>query len=201
MSVSLLVAVSTGTLPHTCIFPQSSAAFMMLPISEALTEWPPKDHCTIAPTLAQRLSKFSELHHKCYVLLCAPMLGANEQKVLSALQQKYMCTDLNFLPAHNSKECVECMLSIVKVTCKPVSSVIRQRMQHVQDQLLSEEAVLSTIQLCGINRHASTVLLDGCGSLSRLAQASSNTAQLMECSLDSDTAQHVHRYFNSKTGY
>ena len=125
------------------------------------------------------------------------MLGSNEQKVLSALQQKYMCADLHFLPAHNSNECVECMLSIVKVMCKNVSTVIRQRMEHVQEQLLSEEAVLSTIQLSGVNRHDSTVLLDGCGSLARVAQASSNTAQLMEYSLDSSTAQHVHRYFNS----
>ena len=128
------------------------------------------------------------------------MLGSNEQKVVSALQQKYMCADLNFLVAHNSNESVECMLSIVKVTCKTVSSVIRQRMEHVREQLLSEEAVLSTIQLCGVNRHASTVLLDGCGSLARVAEASSNTAQLMECSLDSATAQSVHRYLHTNKG-
>ena len=124
------------------------------------------------------------------------MLGSNEQKVMSALQQKYMHTDLSFLVAHNSNECVECMLSIVKVTCRAVSSVIRQRMEHVQEQLLSEDAVLSTIQLCGVNQHTSTVLLDGCGSLARVAQASSNIDQLIDCSLDSDTAQHVHRYFS-----
>ena len=124
------------------------------------------------------------------------MLGSNEQKVVSALQQKYMFADLNFLVAHNSNECVECMLSIVKVTCKAVSSVIRQRMEGVQERLLSEEAVLSTIQVCGINRHNSTVLLDGCGTLAGVARAASSTAQLMECSLDSDTANNVHRYFN-----
>ena len=192
----ILPAVSTGTLPHTCIFPQSSAAFMILPISETLTEWPPKQCCCMDPTLSQRLLRFSELHHKCFVLLCAPMLGSNEQRVVSALQQKHMNAELSFLVAHNSNECVECMLSIVKVTCKAVSSVIRQRMERVHEQLLSEEAVLSTIQMCGVSRHSSTVLLDGCGSLGRVAKASSNVEQLMECSLDSKTAQSVHRYFS-----
>ena len=128
------------------------------------------------------------------------MLGSNEQKVVSALQQKYMCADLHFLVAHNSNECKECMLSIVKVTCKDVSSVIRQRMDCVQEQLLSEKTVLSTIQLCGVNRHASTVLLDGCGTLARVAQAASSTAELMEYSLDSETAQQVHRYFKQSKG-
>ena len=127
------------------------------------------------------------------------MLGSNEQKVLSALQQKYLSANLHFLPAHNSNECIECMLSIAKVACKPVSSVIRQRMERVQEQLLSEEAVLSVIQLSGVNRHASTVLLDGCGSLARVAQhASSGTAQLLEYSLDSSTAHHVHNFFKSR---
>lgn len=189
------LAVSTGTLPHTCIFPQSSAAFMMVPISEALTEWPPKDHCQVDPSLARRLSKFSELHHKCYVLLCAPMLGQNEQKVLSALQQKYMSMNLHFLPAHNSNECVECMLSIVKVACKTVSLVIRERMERVQEQLLSEGTILSVIQQTGVSRHNGTVLMDGCGSLARIVQAS--TAQLMECSLDSNTAQNIQKFFSS----
>ena len=124
------------------------------------------------------------------------MLGSNEQKVVSALQQKYMFANLNFLVAHNSNECVECMLSIVKVTCKTVLSVIRQRMEGVQERLLSEDGILSTIQLCGANRHDSTVLLDGCGTLAGVAQAASSPTQLMECSLDSDTANKVHRYFN-----
>ena len=190
--------MSTSTLPHTCIFPQSSVAFIIIPIAETLAEWPPKEHCCIDSLLNQRLHKFSELHHKCYVLLNAPMIGSNEQKVISALQQKYMNNDLSFLVMHNSNECVECMLSIVKVMCKEVSSMIRQRMERVQEQLLSEEAVLSMIQLCGVNRHASTVLLDGCGTLAWVAQASSNIEQLMEYSLDSDTAQCIHTYFSSQ---
>ena len=109
-----------------------------------------------------------------------------------------MSAALGFLVAHNSSECVECMSSIVKVASKAMSSVIRERMERVHRQLLSEEAVLTTIQLCGVNRHAGTVLLDGCGSLAGVARASSDTAQLMECSLDSNTAQLVKRYFSTK---
>lgn len=109
-----------------------------------------------------------------------------------------MSAALGFLVAHNSSECVECMSSIVKVASKAMSSVIRERMERVHRQLLSEEAVLTTIQLCGVNRHAGTVLLDGCGSLAGVARASSDMAQLMECSLDSNTAQLVKRYFSTK---
>ena len=166
---------------------------MMVPISEALTEWPPKDHCRVDHTLAHRLSKFSELHHKCYVLLVAPMLGANEQKVISALQQRYMSASLHFLPAHNSNECAECMLSIVKVTCKEVSHVIRERLEQVQQQLLSEDAIFSIIQQVDVSRHEGSVLMDGCGSLATIAQAS--THQLMECSLDSNAVNRVQNFF------
>ena len=192
-----IIIVSTGTLPHTCIFPQSSTAFLMLSISEALTQWPPDDHCQIDPNLVNRLSKFSELHHRHYVLLCAPMLGSNEQKVVSALQQKYMFHDLGFLPVHNSNECVECMSSIAKVACKSVSLAIRERIEQVQEQLISEEAILSIIQLTGVSRHVSTVLLDGCGSLAGIAHASRSSERLLDCSLDTGTVQSVQRFFMS----
>ena len=109
-----------------------------------------------------------------------------------------MRSALGFLVAHNSSECVECMSSIVKVTSKAMASVICERIERVHRRLLSEEAVLATTQLCGVNRHAGTVLLDGCGSLAGVAKASSDTAQLMECSLDSNTAKVVKRYFSSE---
>ena len=170
---------------------------MILPAADTLASWPPKEHCSVDPTLAGRLAKFSELHHKCYVILTAPMLGSNEQKVMSLLQQQYMRHALGFLLAHNASECVDCMSSIVKVTSKAMVSVIRERMERVHRQLLSEEAVLTTIQLCGVNRHAGTVLLDGCGSLAGVARASFDIAQLTDCSIDSNTATLVKKYFSS----
>lgn len=124
------------------------------------------------------------------------MLGSNEQRVLSTLQQKYMSCDLSFLPVHNSNECVECMLSIAKVACKSVSLAFRERMEQVQ-KLISEEAVLFSIQIAGVSRHVSTVLLDGCGSLAGIAHASRSFDQLLECSLDTRTARTVQKFFMS----
>ena len=124
------------------------------------------------------------------------MLGEDEQRVASKLQQEYMAVSLGFLVAHNSSECVECMSSIVRVTSKATSSLIRERMGRVHRRLLSEEAVIGTLQLCGVSRHAGTVLLDGCGTLAGVARAADDTAQLTECSLDSSTAQHVKNYFS-----
>ena len=64
MSNVSFVSVSTGTLTHTCIFPQSSVAFMVIPVAEALTQCPPKEISEIEKLLAQALSKFSELHQR-----------------------------------------------------------------------------------------------------------------------------------------
>ena len=169
---------------------------MILPVTESLNKWPPQQHSSVDPALAKKLVKFSELHHKCYVILTTPIFGDNEQKAASILQQKHISTSLGFLLAHNSSECVDCMCSIVKVTSKATTTVIRERMDKVQRQLLSEEAVISILKLCGVNRHTCTVLLDGCGSLAGLARASSNTEKLTECSIDSDTAQHVKQYLS-----
>lgn len=190
-----LILVSRGTFLHTCIFPQSSIAFMVIPTSEVLTNWPPVEPCQIDQQLVQNLTKFSKLHYKSYVLLCAPLLGTSEQKVISALQQRFLTHSLHFLPVHNATECVECMTSIAKVTCKPLSSVIRERMDRVQEQLLSEETVLSIISQCGLSKHESLFLLDGCSSLACIARASLD--DLMECSLDHATAEGVQRFLHS----
>ena len=193
----IVSTVSTGTLPHTCIFPLSSAAFMILPVTEALTAWPPQEHTSIRPQVDQRVTKFSQLHHKCYVILTASMFAKDEKKALSIVQQKYIVKhSLGFLLAHNSTECADCMSSIVKVTSKGTSAVIRERMKQVHKKLLSQGTTLRVIKGCGVSRHAATVLLDGCGSLAGLARDSTDTVKLTDCSLDSDTAHQVKEFFS-----
>lgn len=188
--------VSTGTLPHTCIFPQSSVAFMMVPVTEVFTAWPPSEASETNSQLAQWLARFCELHQRCYVLLCAPMFGIDEQKVLSALQQQHLNTNINFLPAHSSSECVDCMINIARVTCKPLCSMIRERFQAVQEQLISEDMVFNIVSHIGIGQHETHVLLDGCSSVSAIAQATVD--DLLDCSLDTFTAKQVQRLFHAK---
>ena len=188
--------VSTGTLPHTCIFPQSSVAFMMLPVTEVFTAWPPSEASETNSHLSQWLIKFCELHQRCYVLLCAPMFGVDEQKVLSALQQQYLDQNIHFLPAHSSSECVDCMINIARVTCKPLCLMIHERFQAVQEQFTSEDSVFNIVNHIGIGQHETHVLLDGCNSVSVIAQATVD--DLLDCSLDSSTAKQVQRFFHSK---
>ena len=78
-----------------------------------------------------------------------------------------------------------------------MSLAICERMEQVQKKLISEEAVLFSIQIAGVSRHVSTVLLDGCGSLAGIADASRSFDQLLESSLDARTARTVQKFFMS----
>ena len=193
---SVYYTVSPGTLANTCIFPQSSVVFMTVAVSDVLTTWPPTETCQIDPAFAQRLLQFSKLHHKCYVLLCAPMLGSNEQKVLSALQEYFLSSDLHFLPVHNASECVENMVTIAKVMCKPLSSVILERLERVQQQLVSDEAVVKIVEEIGLKEFETLLLVDGCGRLASIAQLSAE--DLAELSLDGPAIQKVLTFLHSK---
>lgn len=196
MSNVSFVSVSAGTLTHTCIFPQSSVAFMVIPVAEALTQCPPKEISEIEKQLSQTLTKFSELHQRCYVLLCAPLLGKSEQQLLMLLQQRFLSRNLHFLPVHNANECTECMISIARVMCKPLCTVIQERMGNVQEQFLKEEKLLDVIQQIGAGEHESLLLLDGCGSLSNIAKSS--VCDLLECGLDTPSAQKLYAALHSQ---
>lgn len=169
---------------------------MVLTARDALTSWPPTDTCQIDHAFAQRLAQFSKLHYTCYVLLCVPMLGSNELKVLSALQEHGLSRglQLHFLPAHNASECVENMLTIAKVMCRPLSSLILQRLEHIQQQLVSEEAVFRIVENVGLKDFETLLLMDGCGQLASIAQLSME--ELMELSLDGCAAEKVLKFLH-----
>ncbi len=190
-------AVSPTTLANTCIFPQSSVAFMIVGANDAVTNWPPTETCQIDHAFSQRLLRFSTLHQRCYILLCSPMLGTNEQKVLSALQEHFLSSGLHFLPVHNASECIENMTTFAKVLCKPLSSVILERLEHVRQRLISDEAVLKIVEKIGLQEFEVHLLVDGCGRLASMAQLSME--ELTELSMDGPTAQKVLRLFHEKT--
>ncbi len=169
---------------------------MAVTVNDALTDWPPTEACQIDPAFDQRLLQFSKLHHKCYVLLCTPMLGINEQKVLSALQDHFLSCGLHFLPVHNASECVESMVTIAKVLCKPLSLVILERLERVQHQLVSEEKVVGIVEKIGLKEFETFLLMDGCGRLASIAQLSME--ELMDLSLDGPAAQKVLEFLHKK---
>ena len=187
-------SVSTGTLPHSCIFPQSCVAFLVVPVSDVFTDWPPTERSQPSAILLKRLSKFCETHQKCFAIVCAPMFGSWEQRALSVLQQRFLLQHLQVMPAHNSSECVECMITIAQVASKPTCVVMRDRLQGVRDLLLSEEYTLSVVQQAGFSGSDSMLLLDGIGSVAGIARASAATLQ--ECSLDGEVIKKVYSVFH-----
>ncbi len=185
--------MSTGTVTNTCIFPQATAAFMILQASTILHS--SKYH--IDQEIATNLKKFSELRHKCYVFLSAPLIGVSEQKVLSLLQEEYLNTDLKFLPVHNVSECGECIFSITKVLCKPLSDVIRERFRRLRDQVCSEENILMVLAELGIDQRTGTILLDGCGGLSGVAKAT-RRGELIDYNVSGSLMTSIQEVLNTK---
>lgn len=187
--VCRLSVVSKVTLPHTCLYPQSSVAFMILPTAAILTSWPPTNQSKIHPKLAENLAKFSQLHHKRYVFVTSPLIGFHEQAAISFLQDEYLMTDMQFLPMHSSKECVEGMQNITKLCSKQLSALVRKRMESLETQLVSEEAVMSILKEFGLAERECVMVMDGCGGLAGLARVSEE--ELMDLNLEHGTIKRI----------
>ena len=169
---------------------------MIVPVSDTLSSWPPDDKAQLQEDLLKNLTEFNKLKHKGFVLLCSAVYGADEQKVLSLLQQHFFADQLNFLPVHNSKECTECMISIAKVMCKPLSDVIRERLRSIEQQFLSEENIAAMVRGMGIEESKCGLLLDGCQGLSGIAKA--NLRDLQDYNIDASVANSVWNLLHGK---
>lgn len=171
---------------------------MILPASDTLDNHSPSSNkFHVRPEVESKLKTFSELHHKCYVFLCAPMIGTYEQGVLTLLQDSFFSSSLQFLPVHNSKECTECMLSISKVTCEPLSVVIRERFVQLRDQVISEQSVMGVLTEMGVDERQSMFLLDGCRGLAGVARAAKRK-ELVDYNIDKSLIMSIEKLLNSR---
>ncbi|XP_028396946.1 uncharacterized protein C1orf146-like [Dendronephthya gigantea] len=109
--------------------------------------------------------------------------------------ERFFTFSLTYYPAHNFKECVSFMLNIAKVTSKPTSTLLKTRLGNLASSSSSEEVVLNILSAIGLNCHDCFVLHQGCQSLSNVARAS--IEQLMDCSLDQETARKVYNFFHN----
>lgn len=168
---------------------------MLLPTSSILTTWPPTEQSKIIPQLAENLKKFDKLHHRCYALVTSPLIGAHERATIGLLQDKFLTTDIQFLPMHNSRECVECMENIAKVTCKPLLEVVQRRMEALETQLGSEEGVMAVLSGFGFCEREMVMVMDGCGGLAGLARASEG--DLRDLNLEHGTIRKIMDIFHT----
>ncbi len=187
-------SVSTGTVKNTCIFPQSTAAFMILSASQVMHS----SQAHIDSEVSSNLKKFSQLHHKCFVFLLSGLIGTQEQKILSILQEEYLNSDLSFLLAHNIPECAQCMFSIAKVLCKPLSDVIRGRLQRLYGQVCSEDNILAVLSELGIDQCTGIILLDGCGGLAGIARATQR-GELVDYNISHSLISSITKVLNTMT--
>ena len=168
---------------------------MILPTANVLTSWPPTDKSEIHSQVSQNLDKLAELHHSCYVLVTSPLFGNHEQAAVSLLQDTFLGKGLQFIPLHSSKECLQCMLNITKVTSMPVSSVIRQRVAMLKEEMKSEESILGILQRMGLSESDGVMVLDGCGGISAVARAS--YGDLIDLNLSSATVAKLVKLLHS----
>lgn len=104
-------------------------------------------------------------------------------------------SNMQFLPMHNCKECFDCMQNIAKLTCKPLSALVQSRMADLESQLVSEEGVMAILSGCGLNPRECVMLMDGCGGLSGLAQASEE--ELVDLNLDRAAIKNIMELIHS----
>ncbi|KAI8482990.1 hypothetical protein Bbelb_392900 [Branchiostoma belcheri] len=217
--------VSDTTLRHTCIFPQSGVAFMIIPLNESLTEWPPSGDSVLDSSLVDRIEKFLAVHRNCYLLTTAALYGHHEMAALSTLQNKFMDRKLYLLPAHNASECVQSMTTIAKAVSHPSTD----RARRCLTSEIERDRVYSTWYgrrqatykpSCEMIRHRLCKLLANQVSddivlqiISRLGLsqheclvlqqglgtmgrvALANREELLDCSLDSETVNRVIKFF------
>ncbi|XP_027044534.1 uncharacterized protein C1orf146 homolog isoform X3 [Pocillopora damicornis] len=107
--------------------------------------------------------------------------------------ERFLGTSSRFIPAHSAKECFECMMTISKVTSKPMVGVIQERMKRLQESTINDNIVLGALATIGLSNHECLVLQDGCKNVTRVSQATKE--ELLDCSLDQHTAQKIINFF------
>lgn len=114
---------------------------------------------------------------------------------ISLLQDRFLTDQIQFLPMHNSKECVKCMQNIAKLSSKPVSVLVQGRMADLGSQLESEDGIMPILKELGLDEREQVMVMDGCGGLCGLAQASEK--ELMDLNLDPGTIRSVMELLHS----
>ncbi|XP_071507340.1 protein SPO16 homolog [Diadema antillarum] len=188
------VRFSDSTVPGTFIFPLSAIAFMVTPLDKVSLEWPPKSgHIQLDHDFVDRVLKFIQIHRNSYLVVSSALHGPHEMEVIAAIQFRFVDSNLKILPVHNDAECVQTIQTIAQATCKPTSTILKSRLDGILSHQSREEVVLNILSQIGLRHHECLVLQQGFGSLSAIAMATRE--QLMDCSLDNQTATKVQTFF------
>ncbi|XP_046355719.2 protein SPO16 homolog isoform X1 [Haliotis rufescens] len=190
---------------NSIIFPMSGVAFMILHLKDVISDgciraevWERLAWLSVfylaaaaASKSTRRISidKFIQVHRRCYILAEAPCHAEQEQCVFSAIQEKYMTSSLQMIPVHTPAESIQAMLNISKSLCKPMGEVVTRRFQGVLTHAMCGDVTGAALTQLGLTEPQIQFIQDGIGNLAQLASASRE--DLLNCSLDTDTADRI----------
>ncbi|XP_046580985.1 protein SPO16 homolog [Haliotis rubra] len=177
---------SESVTSNSIIFPMSGVAFMILDLKDVIRDSPEGGTRT---EVWESIDKFVQVHRRCYILAQAPCHAEQEQCVFSAIQEKYMTSPLQMIPVHTPTESIQAMLNIAKLLCKPMGEVVTRRFQGLLTQQLSGDVTGAALTQLGLTEPQIQFIQDGIGNLAQLATASRD--DLLNCSLDTDTADRI----------
>ncbi|XP_063423346.1 protein SPO16 homolog [Mytilus trossulus] len=181
---------SNSTIENSVIFPKSGVAFLVIPLSS----------CTIGQfdikhEVLQLTEKFTQLHARGYALMLASLHSEREMRICSEIQTKFLETKLQMIAIHNVDEGIQAMINIAKVLCKPTSDVMFRRLDELAHHFSIDDTTKSALEQLGLSEHQIHILQDCLGSLANIVKA--NKEDLLDCSLDSETADKMIKFFDN----
>lgn len=180
---------SNCTIENSVIFPKSGVAFLVISLSS----------CTIGQfdikhDVLQLTEKFTQLHARGYALMLASLHSEREMRICSEIQTKFLNTKLQMIAIHSVDEGIQAMINIAKVLCKPTSDVMFSRLDELAHNFSIDNTTESVLAQLGLSEHQIHILQDCLGSLANIVKA--NKEDLLDCNLDSETADKMINFFD-----
>nr|XP_046248354.1 protein SPO16 homolog isoform X1 [Scatophagus argus] len=120
--------------PGTFIFPLSGTAFLLVDPQDLPGPFEESG-------LFERIETFVQVHRNSFLLLYAPFNGRKELDILSAIQHRFLGSNLKVLPVRNNAEIVNGMLTIAKATSKPHADSVSDMMSLAQAHVTESSPV------------------------------------------------------------
>ncbi|XP_029906006.1 protein SPO16 homolog [Myripristis murdjan] len=122
------IKISDSIESGSFVFPSSGTAFLV-----------PENHEESG--LFEKTDKFVQVHRNSFLLQLTPSYGKIGRDTLSAIQHRFLGSNLRILPVQSNAEIVKGMLAIAKATSKPHVDSIRDRMSLVRTHIIESSPV------------------------------------------------------------
>jgi len=93
-----------------------------------------------------KIEKFINIHQKSFLVLSAALHGPGEWKLMFRIQQRFLGSNLQILPVHNTVNAINRMCTIAKTVSKPYTDSICYRMITTEAYISEQSPVWKTFQ-------------------------------------------------------